>query len=641
MNFRNLMRNKGLVFATSAMVIVFLLFLLVISTIQSTSINYLRKVDTVDRLAQGVDAGLYNGKAEAFKQELNALKSATDIEAPIVGQVDAVLQKLDNGFSTDATTTKNELSSLQTSLKAESDKKSQLAKYMQFAAGILSVLLLLLLVFPLIGRLAANEDVSVEAKKEAAGIMGTVSEGLFLLTKDNEFGIEQSASLKQMFRFERDLEGNFFDFIGNYVPESTIQVAQDYLGLLYGDRVKEKLVKDLNPLNEVEISIARRDGSFESRYLDFKFSRVMEEGELSHLLGSITDVTREVMLKQELEDSKQEQEAQLDLLMNILHIDSEQLDLFFENADKTLLEINEELEAKGHTDSEIRKKLKEIFANAHKIKGDAAALGLHKFEFSVHEFEEAINEVQNTNKTISGKQLLPAVSKLKELFAELQNMRGLVSKFAQNYSGGGSAETALSNNESTQNVVQTNLYSELEQPLHNIVNTVSERSEKRAVLKTYGLDKTVNLPEGLDEVITSVGVQLLRNSVVHGCLSPVERIMQNKSDYMNITASLTETDDKYIFIIRDDGEGLDEQAIIKKAVSLGFVDEDKIDDLTPNDIVNFLFRSGFSTKDDADLDGGRGVGLNAVYAMVTQAGGVLSMRYKKGVYCQFQVSFPN
>ena len=161
------------------------------------------------------------------------------------------------------------------------------------------------------------------------------------------------------------------------------------------------------------------------------------------------------------------------------------------------------------------------------------------------------------------------------------------------------------------------------------------------MLKTYGLDKTVNLPEGLDEVITSVGVQLLRNSVVHGCLSPVERIMQNKSDYMNITASLTETDDKYIFIIRDDGEGLDEQAIIKKAVSLGFVDEDKIDDLTPNDIVNFLFRSGFSTKDDADLDGGRGVGLNAVYAMVTQAGGVLSMRYKKGVYCQFQVSFPN
>jgi len=65
-----------------------------------------------------------------------------------------------------------------------------------------------------------------------------------------------------------------------------------------------------------------------------------------------------------------------------------------------------------------------------------------------------------------------------------------------------------------------------------------------------------------------------------------------------------------------------------------------VDDLTPNDVVNFLFRSGFSTKEDADLDGGRGVGLNAVYTMVMEAGGVLSMRYKKGIYCQFQAFFP-
>ena len=180
---------------------------------------------------------------------------------------------------------------------------------------------MLLIVFPIISRLAKNEDTVVEAKKESEGIMSTVSEGLFLLTKDNDFGIEQSTSLREMFRFDRDLEGNFFDFIGNYVTPSTIQVAQDYLGLLYGDRVKEKLVKDLNPLNEVEINIVRRDGSFETRYLNFKFSRVMEGDKLSHLLGSVSDVSREVLLRQELEESKEEQEAQLDLLMlSLIHI---------------------------------------------------------------------------------------------------------------------------------------------------------------------------------------------------------------------------------------------------------------------------------------------------------------------------------
>lgn len=636
MNFQNLMRNKSLVFAVTAMVMIFLLFLFVNSAIQVSSINHLRQMGTIDGIVERVGSGLYNGKSDVLKKDINQIKSNNDFKAPIISQLNSVVKKLDDGFSSGADSTKKALYALQSSVKAESDKKSQLAKYLQFSAGILSVIFLVLIIFPLISRLAKNEDADAEAKKESAGIMSTVSEGLFLLTKDSEFGIEQSASLHQMFRFDRNLEGDFFDFIGGYVPKTTVQIAKDYLGLLYGDRVKEKLVKDLNPLNEVEISVPRRDGSLENRYLNFKFNRVMEDDELSHLLGSVTDITREVMLKQELESSKEEQDAQLNLLMNILHIDSDQLNNFFDNTDKTLFEINGELEAKGHSDHDIRKKLKGIHESAHRIKGDSAALGLHKFEFGMHAFEESINEVQK-NTTISGNHLLPTVARLKELFADLQNMRGLVSKFTENHKGG-SAGSALSTDGG--NPLVTKAYSKLEQPLHNIVSMVSERSEKRAVLTTYGLDKTVDLPEEISEAITSVGVQLIRNSIVHGGLLPIERLAQSKSDYLNIMASLTKTDKGYIFIVRDDGEGLDELSIIDKAVSLGYVNKDKVDDLKPNDVVNFLFRSGFSTKEEAGLDSGRGVGLNSVYSMLRDAGGVLSMRYKKGVYCQFQAFFP-
>ena len=425
MNFQNLLRNKALTIAVTAMAGVFLLFLFVIHVIQATSVDYVRYADTASGITKRLDSGLYKGQIDLLKKDVGQLRVGSAFKPPILKQLRAIDQAVDKAtvdgiFDSassigSAVSTKDDVKSaltvLTVSLEAARDKKVNLAKYMQIAAAILSLVFLLLIIFPLISRLAKNEDTVVEAKKEAEGIMGTVSEGLFLLTKDNEFGIEQSTSLREMFRFDRDLEGNFFEFIGNYVPQSTIQVAEDYLGLLYGDRVKEKLVKDLNPLNEVEISIARRDGSFENRYLNFKFSRVMEDGKLSHLLGSVTDVSREVLLKQELEDSREEQEAQLDLLMNILHIDNAQLESFFNTADDTLHGINEDLEAKGHSDSDIRKKLKGIYENAHRIKGDAAALGLHKFEFSVHEFEETINNVQNTNKSISGKQLIPTVAK--------------------------------------------------------------------------------------------------------------------------------------------------------------------------------------------------------------------------------------
>ena len=155
-------------------------------------------------------------------------------------------------------------------------------------------------------RLSEKEETVAEVVKESKGIMNTVNECLFLLDKDQNIGIEQSASLKQMFKSERDLEGDFFDFISQYVSQHTVQTAREYLGLLYGERVKEKLVKDLNPLNEVEINLVRRDGSYENRYLDFQFNRVLEDEKLSHILVSVTDETKRVLLERELEETKLE-----------------------------------------------------------------------------------------------------------------------------------------------------------------------------------------------------------------------------------------------------------------------------------------------------------------------------------------------
>lgn len=646
MNFRNLLRNKGLVFAVSGLVGLFLLFLLIINIIQNNSINYIRHVDSVNRISNNLTAGLYDNKVDLLLKSTQQLKASDDFKGSSLSQFNTLITSVNqqkNAFSqVDYSKVKQNISGLARSLELERDKKTNLARYMQIAAAILVIVFVVLIIFPLISRLARQEDTVVEVKKETEGIMSTVTEGLFLLTTDNEFGIEQSTSLKEMFRSERDLEGDFFDFIANYVPQSTIQVTKDYLDLLYGDRVKEKLVKDLNPLNEVEINIARRDGSFESRFLDFKFSRVMEDNKLSHLLGSVTDVTREVTLRNQLQESREEQEAQLDLLMSILHIDNKQLKSFFQTADTTLDSINKELEAKGHSDGEIRRKLNGIFENAHRLKGDAAALGLHKFEFSVHALEEAVSDVQKNTRTISGKDLLPAVTQLKVLFSEVQNIRGLVTKFADNFSDTSSANTQEDSENSTQTLVPAgDHYSSLEQPLHNIVSTLCDRTDKRASLLTYGLGEESDIPADLAEVMVSSSVQFIRNSIVHGGLLPLERLEQQKTDFLNIVTSVTKSDQGYTLIVRDDGEGLDEDAILARAIEMGLIDEDAAQALKPGAAVRYIFQPGFSTKDDADIDAGRGVGLNAVYSMIKKAGGTISLRHKKGGFCQFQAFFPH
>ena len=357
--------NKGLFFATLALVLFFLTYLLINYAVQSKAINDALYADRFSNLSSMFDNSSVTAQKDQLLQELSDYQTGNSADNSIFVPIDeflsstdsniqAIIDGLNNGQTADALSAFNTLS---TAVQREKDRKLSLIRILQIAAAIITILLYLLLVLPFIARVSQSKETEVEVKRETEGIMNTVSEGLFLLDHDHEIGVEQSASLKGMFKSERDLEGNFFDFIGQYVPQNTLQIAKDYLDLLFGDRVKEKLVQDLNPLNEVEINIVRRDGSYESRFLDFNFNRVIEDGRLSHILGSVTDVTRRVMLEKELVESKEEQEAQLELLMSILHVDNKELNAFFDMADNSLTEINQTLESRGYGNREIRAKI--------------------------------------------------------------------------------------------------------------------------------------------------------------------------------------------------------------------------------------------------------------------------------------------
>ena len=443
MKFNNLLRFKGLTFGTLGLVLAFLLYLILNFILQTSAQKDVKYATAVMQLADQVSVDLSASEKQRVLVNLGKFKTGqsvrvageavdsvalADFLSPATSTLDDVIAKLEAAKLESASQSAKMLSA---SVNSRLERKLKLTYYLQVAAAIIAIVFYLLAIVPMILRLSESEDTEVKAVDETKGIMSTVTEGLFLLDHDYQIGLEQSSSLKKMFKIERDLEGDFFDFIGRYVSPHTVQTAREFLGLLYGDRVKEKLIKDLNPLNEVEINLVRRDGSYESRYLDFQFNRVMEDGALKQLLVSVTDETRRVLLEQELVETKQEQEAQMDLLLRILQVDQAQLNTFFNAAENDLLSVNKTLEARGLGDVEIRKKVLDISRKIHKLKGDAAALGLHKFEFTAHALEEELVNAKSTQEPLTGKSLLPAITKLKDLFGELERMQGLVEKLGQ------------------------------------------------------------------------------------------------------------------------------------------------------------------------------------------------------------------
>ena len=105
--------------------------------------------------------------------------------------------------------------------------------------------------------------------------------------------------------------------------------------------VNVKLVASLNPLGKVH---AYFDYGQRSKYLAFQFSRVHnKDRKLFHLLVTVKDITAQVLLENELEQSQKQTEEKVNMMLSILHVEPSVLREFLDRADRSLREVNDTL----------------------------------------------------------------------------------------------------------------------------------------------------------------------------------------------------------------------------------------------------------------------------------------------------------
>ncbi|MGV3773526.1 MAG: chemotaxis protein CheA [Verrucomicrobiales bacterium] len=132
-------------------------------------------------------------------------------------------------------------------------------------------------------------------------------------------------------------------------------------------------------------------------------------------------------------------------------------------------------------------------------------------------------------------------------------------------------------------------------------------------------------------------LHLVRNAFAHGIETPAERAAMGKPEEATILLKAATMSDSVIIQIRDDGRGLDRKAITRKAASQGIAVPPVLDD---NAMLQILATPGFSTREEADLTAGRGVGMSVVWNTVRELGGNLSMESRVGHGTQFTLRMP-
>ncbi len=152
--------------------------------------------------------------------------------------------------------------------------------------------------------------------------------------------------------------------------------------------------------------------------------------------------------------------------------------------------------------------------------------------------------------------------------------------------------------------------------------------------KETELDRTV-----IDEIGDPL-VHLLRNAIDHGIEYPEIRKQQGKSATALVKLVARHEGNNVIIEVTDDGRGLDLESIRAKAVDQGLVTAQKVKGLTPGQVTDFLFRSGFSTAQNVTDVSGRGVGLDVVKNKIESLNGEIFVDTSLGEGTTFKIRLP-
>ena len=528
------------------------------------------------------------------------------------------------------------MNDLTVALEQDSADRSALLRIIQLIGITFALVMFGIIVFYFIRQLSSAETQLIAAKGETDRILETVRDGLFLMNPDHTIGNQYSDSLTDIINVKEPAGKSFINILKKIVPEKTLQTAEDYLGLLLGDRVNEELVKDLNPLDQVEVYFGGEGVDKSVGHLGFSFNRVVANDKISHLLVQVNDITEKVILERELQESQEKAQAQFDLMLQVLHVDPDQLTQYLASTENSLKDINEILQERTPGEAGNREKLDSIFRLMHRIKGDAAALSLEAFEQKAHDFEN-IMENMRENKQLSGKDFLPLAISLDDFLSQIESLRSLILKLGElQYSVKNSDTQALEQLDSTP--IDPPKTSMLFDKLNTLSQKVARDENKEVQLIVQGEH---NIPENYSKEVSDILTQLVRNSVVHGIEPANQREVQKKPLEGLIKIDISKNVGNDIIIqFQDDGQGLSKEKIKQAAVAKGLINTTQAEQLTNKQIVGLIFKSGFSTSSEVDKNSGRGVGMDVVAAQIRELHGQLNVKTSDGEFCKFIITLP-
>lgn len=282
------------------------------------------------------------------------------------------------------------------------------------------------------------------------------------------------------------------------------------------------------------------------------------------------------------------------------------------------------------------------------------------WETSEAETTNTISPAKSTSRLVSGSNLvrvdLPKLDELMRMVGELVVTRARLEENLKNLPPTVSAASRRTLQEINltlerqlrdlrQGLMQVRLVpiAEIFARMQFVVRDLMRLTGKQVALEISGAETEID--KFVIERMMDPLLHLVRNAVSHGIESTEERLKAGKSAMGTIALRASTAGEMVIIEIEDDGQGVDISRVLKRAKQQGLLSDyvsanNDTDNYDSQTILDLLCAPGFSTKEEADLASGRGVGMAIVKKTVQELGGCVRFTTQKGKGSHFIINLP-
>ena len=150
----------------------------------------------------------------------------------------------------------------------------------------------------------------------------------------------------------------------------------------------------------------------------------------------------------------------------------------------------------------------------------------------------------------------------------------------------------------------------------------------------------LRIDTSIAEIINNSIIHIIRNSLDHGLELPEERIKAGKSRRGKITVCSAIRQESVVIEMKDDGRGLNRDAIRKKLLAEKSYTLEQVNAMDEDTLLATIFEAGFSTASQVTDISGRGIGMSMVKSAIESAGGHIEIESEITKGATFRMIIP-